>query len=45
MTKPEPCSRSTRGSMPTEYADRCDADEAHLIIFDRQPGRTWEGRI
>jgi hypothetical protein len=28
-----------------EYADRCAADEAHLVIFDRRPGRTWEERI
>ena len=28
-----------------EYADRCAATEAHLIIFDRRPGRTWEERI
>jgi len=28
-----------------EYADRCGADEAHLVIFDRRVGRTWEERI
>jgi len=28
-----------------EYADRCGADEAHLIIFDRQPGKDWTTRI
>ncbi|MCK4422732.1 MAG: ATP-binding protein, partial [Candidatus Omnitrophica bacterium] len=28
-----------------EYADSCGADEAHLIIFDRREGRTWEERI
>jgi hypothetical protein len=28
-----------------EYADRCGADEAHLIIFDRRPGRTWDEKI
>ncbi|MGB4976674.1 MAG: hypothetical protein WBR35_08050, partial [Anaerolineae bacterium] len=27
------------------YADACGADEAHLIIFDRRPGRTWQERI
>ena len=27
------------------YADTCGADEAHLIIFDRRPGRTWQERI
>jgi len=28
-----------------DYADRCRADEAHLILFDRRPGRSWEERI
>ena len=28
-----------------EYADRCGAEEAHLVNFDRRPGRTWEERI
>lgn len=28
-----------------EYADRCDAEESHLIIFDRRDGRSWEERI
>jgi hypothetical protein len=28
-----------------EYADRCGAEEAHLVIFDRRPGRTWDERI
>jgi len=28
-----------------EYADRCGAAEAHLVIFDRRPGRSWEERI
>ncbi|MFZ1464361.1 MAG: AAA-like domain-containing protein [Anaerolineae bacterium] len=27
------------------YADTCAADEAHLVIFDRRPGRSWEKRI
>jgi hypothetical protein len=27
------------------YADRCDADEAHLVIFDRTPGRSWEEKL
>jgi hypothetical protein len=26
-------------------ADRGNADEAHLIRFDRRPGRSWENRI
>ncbi|MEI2691480.1 MAG: hypothetical protein V9H69_17975 [Anaerolineae bacterium] len=28
-----------------EYADRCGAEEAHLVIFDRRPGKTWDERI
>ncbi len=28
-----------------DYADRCGADEAHLVIFDRTPGQAWEERI
>ncbi len=28
-----------------EYVDRCAADEAHLVIFDRRPARPWEERI
>ena len=28
-----------------EYADRCGADEAHLIIFDRREEKTWDERI
>jgi hypothetical protein len=28
-----------------EYADRCGAEEAHLVIFDRRPGKPWEEKI
>jgi len=28
-----------------EYADRCGAAEAHLVIFDRTPGKAWEERL
>ena len=28
-----------------EYADRCSADETHLIIFDRRPDRPWTEKI
>jgi len=28
-----------------EYAERCGAAEAHLLIFDRRPDKTWEERI
>ncbi|WP_423224030.1 ATP-binding protein [Candidatus Amarolinea aalborgensis] len=28
-----------------EYADRCGAQEAHLVIFDRTPGKPWEEKI
>jgi hypothetical protein len=27
------------------YADRCGADEAHLIIFDRRPEVAWDDKI
>ena len=29
----------------SEYADRCGADEAHLLLFDRDPDRSWKERI
>jgi hypothetical protein len=32
-------------SQTWEYVDRCGAEEAHLIIFDRRPGKSWEERI
>ena len=28
-----------------EYAQRCGADEAHLLIFDRRPDIAWEEKI
>jgi hypothetical protein len=28
-----------------DYADRCGADEAHLLIFDRRPGVIWDEKI
>ncbi|MFH0966478.1 MAG: AAA-like domain-containing protein [Methanobacteriota archaeon] len=27
------------------YADRCGADEAHLIVFDQTPGISWDEKI
>jgi hypothetical protein len=27
------------------YVDHCGADEGHLVIFDRNPNRTWEEKI
>lgn len=27
------------------YADRCRADEVHLVIFDRTPGKPWSKKI
>ena len=35
------------GALPqtADYADRCDADEAHLLVFDRDPDRSWDDRI
>ena len=28
-----------------DYMDRCAAEEGHLVIFDRDAGRTWEEKI
>ncbi len=28
-----------------DYADRCGTQEAHLLIFDRRPGRTWDEKV
>ncbi|MDR2512855.1 MAG: hypothetical protein LBD01_03555, partial [Puniceicoccales bacterium] len=28
-----------------EYADRANADEAHLFIFERESGKTWDEKI
>ena len=28
-----------------DYASRCNAAEAHLMIFDRTPGKSWDERI
>lgn len=28
-----------------EYLDRCGADESHLLIFDRDPGKPWEEKL
>jgi hypothetical protein len=28
-----------------DYADKCGAHEAHLVLFDRRRGRSWEQRI
>ena len=28
-----------------DYADRCAAEEAHLLIFDRAKGKTWAEKI
>ncbi len=29
----------------TEYADRCRASAAHLVIFDRRPGMSWDEKV
>jgi hypothetical protein len=29
----------------TGQVDRCGADEGHLVIFDRNPNRTWKEKI
>jgi len=28
-----------------EYLDRCGAEEGHLVIFDRTPGKDWEDKL
>jgi len=28
-----------------EYLDRCGAEEGHLVIFDRTPGKAWEDKL
>lgn len=28
-----------------DYAQRCGAEEAHLVLFDRRPGKDWDARI
>jgi hypothetical protein len=28
-----------------EYMVRCNADEAHLVIFDRDPQRSWDEKV
>jgi hypothetical protein len=28
-----------------DYADRCGADEAHIVVFDRRPNKPWSKRI
>jgi hypothetical protein len=28
-----------------KYADRCGADEAHIIVFDRRPEVPWDKKI
>ncbi len=36
----------TEGLQQTaDYMDRCGAQEGHLVIFDRNPERSWEERI
>lgn len=27
------------------YMDRCDAEEGHLVVFDRTTGKAWEDKI
>jgi len=28
-----------------EYLDRCGAEEGHLVVFDRTPGKSWEEKL
>ena len=30
---------------PWDYLDRCGAEEGHLVIFDRTPGKAWEDKL
>ena len=27
------------------YMERCAADEGHLIVFDRTPGKSWDDKV
>jgi len=46
LLKKAPESTLREGLQQTaEYADRVGADEAHLLLFDRRPGQSWEERI
>jgi hypothetical protein len=27
------------------YLDRCGAEDGHLVIFDRTPGKPWEEKL
>ena len=27
------------------YMDRCGAEEGHLVVFDRTPGKSWEEKV
>ena len=33
---------TTSTSLTVEYADKCNAEEAHLIIFNRDPEIPWD---
>jgi len=36
----------SEGLAPTiEHADRCGAAEAHLVVFDRRAGASWEEKV
>jgi len=28
-----------------KYMDKCGADQGHLVIFDRRPGKSWDEKI
>ena len=36
---------TTSTSLTVEYADKCNAEEAHLIIFNRDPEIPWDKKI
>ena len=28
-----------------QYMDRCGAQEGHLVVFDRTPGKAWDEKL
>jgi len=43
--EPEPSAVDFDALFIPDYADRVGADEAHLVIFHRDPDKSWEERI
>jgi hypothetical protein len=41
-----PLSRFNEGiAQARSYADRCGADDVHLVVLDRTSGKTWSKKI